>query len=93
VCDGNIPKAFPGAFGGTLSSGILSQRALGGIQNDIELSQAEAEAIKNGSKSLYLFGIAVYEDVLKGQHQTKWSLMFQTDASRFSYASDHDEMA
>jgi len=92
VCDGIPTELFLGAFGGNLSSGILGPGAPGEIRNEIELSQAEAEAIKNGSRSLYLFGMAVYEDLLKGSHQTKWCLIFQAGNSTFSYASDHNEM-
>lgn len=92
VCDGIPKELFVSAFDGNLNSGILGPGAPGEIRNEIELSQAEAEAIKNGSRSLYLFGMAVYEDLLKGSHQTKWCLIFQAGTSTFSYASDHNEM-
>lgn len=92
VCDGGIPtELFHSALDKTLSRGILGPSGPGNIWNEIELNQAEAEAIKNGSRSLYLFGLAVYQDLLKGSHQTKWCLIFQAADSQFSYASDHNE--
>lgn len=91
--DSSIPEeVFHHVFEETSSSRILGPGALVQISNDIELSQAEAEGIKNGSSYLYLLGIAVYEDLLKGSHRTKWCLFFQAGASKFSYASDHNEM-
>ena len=92
VCDGIPKELFVGAFEGNLSSGILGPGTSGEIRNEIELSEAEAEAIKNGSRSLYLFGMAAYEDLLKGSHQTKWCLIFQAGTSTFSYSSDHNAM-
>ena len=73
-----------------ISRGTIGPEGLVSLPFDFQLNEADDEAIRRGTKTLYLFGRSTYQDVFGEARETRWCFYY-SGARDFRPTADYND--